>query len=145
MAEHSFLLVLLSLVLLDLPDLLGVAGVVGEGRDDTGGDVVVQGVLLLVSLGLLHGDNLAVLEGDLGLHVVAVRSLLAELLAELEPELHGLEGGGGFDGPIASFLRNLGDGGGGGGCLPQQHNFRGFSAWPPRFGLFGVGFARVVV
>ena len=77
--------------------------------------------LFLLALGLLYSDNLAVLEGDLGLHVAAVRSLLVELLAELELKLHGLEGGRGIDGPLAPGLRDLRDGGGGGGGLPQQH------------------------
>ena len=87
------------------------------------------GVLLLLVLGLLHSDNLAVLEGDLRLHVTAVGRHLVELLAKLELELHGLEGGRGLDVPLAHGLGDLSDGGGDGGGLSQNvRNVQGLGA-----------------
>merc|ERR1719382_2436803 len=71
-------------------------------------------------LRLLHADDLAVLAGDGGGHLSAVRRGLVKLLPQLEFQFHGLECGGGLDGPDPAVLGDLADRGGDGGRLPQQ-------------------------
>ena len=87
-----------------------------HGLDKLVADVHVAdglGALLFFVLGLLDGDDLAILEGDLGLHVAAVRSLIFELLSQFELEVHSRKGGGGLDDPLAPGVADLSDGVGG--------------------------------
>merc|ERR1739848_240464 len=77
-------------------------------------------VLFSLLLRLLHADYLAVLAGDGGGHLSAVRRGLVKLLPQLEFQFHSLECGGGLDGPDPAILGDLADRGGDGGRLPQE-------------------------
>ena len=65
------------------------------------------GALLAVFLGRLHTDELVALLGDNGAHLATIGGRLVELLAQLELELHRLEGGRRLDRPRAVVLGDL--------------------------------------
>ena len=76
--------------------------------------------LLSLLLGILSDDQLASIKLGQAAHLSAIHTHIIKLLVQLELGLHGLDGGGGLDGPGASILADGHGGGGGGGCLPQQ-------------------------
>lgn len=65
------------------------------------------GTLLAVLLGRLQANELVALLRHHGAHLPAVWSRLVELLAQLELELHRLEGSRRPDGPLSVRLRDL--------------------------------------
>ena len=76
------------------------------------------GALLVLVIVLLQRDDLIILKRNLNSDVAAVGRYIVKVLAKLELELKGLEGGGGLDGPLAPGLGDLGEDGGVGN-IPQ--------------------------
>lgn len=87
----------------DVSDLDHHLDLLGRERTDDGGGLLS---------GLDVGEYVALL-GDDALHGTAVRGLLLELLADVEPEVGVLEGALGGEGVLAVVLGQFDDGGGG--------------------------------
>ena len=65
------------------------------------------GGLLALLLGRLLRDELVAVLSDDGLDLATVRGRLLKLLPDFKLQLHGFQGGGGFDTPFAFILSHL--------------------------------------